>query len=491
MDGTTKNVIECYSRRIPDPVRRLRFQHACLHREQAEGDSSRGPLGRRIQMLEIISGTEPFSQRRLRLRHRLLLRVSKKAPFLLHSFPHARVLNLLTAGALSATVLTLVGLGVSLQSAPRNTRGDTHLQGTPEDLTAPIWRVETDDGSELYSNGLMISNRYLTRTAPRKYPVFDSGDPQWQTARWGSAPVGIVFHTTESELADFVPSNNREILRRGHYLAQFVGREHLYNFLVDRFGRVHRIVPESEYAFHSGNSIWSDEQGLYLGLNHSFLGVALETTRSDGGDSPADKGVTAAQLRGARLLTQWLRHEYQIPARNCVTHEMVSVNPGNMLIGYHTDWSGQFPFEVVGLPNNYNETLPSIALWGFSYDELFVAKIDGRVWPGIKEAEKYFRRKAAGRGAEKVYRRKLTKHYRRLLDQVREELASIHARRLNLARGRRSRRGTGASTPASLVKSTTRPMGSAPAVSRFGSKHRQSPRRYRDFLTLRSPPRGN
>lgn len=424
MDAATKNVIECYSRRIPDPVRRLRFQHACLNREQVEKDSSRGPLGRQIHMLEIISQTAPFSLGSLRVRHRLLLRVSTKAPVLLRRFPHAGVLSLLTAGTLSASVLALVALGVSLQSAPRYFGSPVEQAEAAETEIAPVWRVETQDGSELYSNGLTISNRYLHKSGPRTYPVFDTNDPQWETARWASAPVGIVFHTTESDLAEFVPSNNREILRRGHYLAQFVGREHLYNFLVDRFGRVHRTVPEEQYAFHSGNSIWSDEQGLYLGLNHSFLGVALETTRSEGGESPAEKGVTAAQLHSVRLLTEWLRHKYQIPARNCITHEMVSVNPGNMLIGYHTDWAGQFPFQAVGLPDNYNETLPSIALWGFRYDEPFVAKIGGRVWPGIAAAEEAFQRKAPGRGTATNYRRQLTKHYRRLLDLVRDELAA-------------------------------------------------------------------
>ena len=39
-----------------------------------------------------------------------------------------------------------------------------------------------------------------------------------------------------------------------------------------------------------------------------------------------------------------LRAKYRIPESNCVTHAQVSVNPDNMLVGYHTDWSGNFPF---------------------------------------------------------------------------------------------------------------------------------------------------
>ena len=29
------------------------------------------------------------------------------------------------------------------------------------------------------------------------------------------------------------------------------------------------------------------------------------------------------------------------------------MNPGNMLIGYHTDWAGNFPFLELGLRDNY------------------------------------------------------------------------------------------------------------------------------------------
>jgi hypothetical protein len=92
-----------------------------------------------------------------------------------------------------------------------------------------------------------------------------------------------------------------------------------------------------------------------------------------------------------------------------------------MLIGYHTDWAGRFPFEAVDLPDNYRETLPSIALLGFGYDEFFVREIGGRVWPGITDAEKAFQRRAEGHGASEAYRAQIKKQYRDLIERLRAE----------------------------------------------------------------------
>jgi hypothetical protein len=132
--------------------------------------------------------------------------------------------------------------------------------------------------------------------------------------------------------------------------------------------------------------------------------------------------VTAAQLQSARLLTEWLRQEFGISTRNSTAHEMVSVNPDNMLIGYHTDWAGHFPFDAVGLPDNYRESLPSIAAWGFNYDEFFLAKIGGRLWPGITQAEAAFQQLSAQQGAPPAkVRARLKKQYANLLQRLKTE----------------------------------------------------------------------
>ena len=89
-----------------------------------------------------------------------------------------------------------------------------------------------------------------------------------------------------------------------------------------------------------GHSIWADDQYFYVNLNDSFLGVSFEA--QTGGDGAS---VSSAQVRSAAMLTEMLRSRYKIPARNCVTHAQVSVNPSNMQIGYHVDWGSSFPFE--------------------------------------------------------------------------------------------------------------------------------------------------
>ncbi len=422
MDAATTRIIESYSRSIADPVRRLRFQRSCLTRGEAEGGERSGFLRRRVRALEIIAATEPFSRQRLRPPDRVLFHLAGHAVALRGRLLHGRMLKLGAATGLAAVLVGLAGVGLSRQSLRENSVAEGLSKPRPDQRFVDVWLVERHGNVELYSNGLTISNEYLTHTGPRSYPVFDNGAPRLETAQWHSEPVGLVYHTTESDLVGFEAANNSDLLRDGRLLLQFLRREQLYNFLVDRFGRVHRIVPESEYAFHAGHSIWSDENGLYLGLNQSFLGIALETQRSPDAASPEDKGVTAAQLRSTRLLTEWLRHEFRISTRNSVTHEMVSVNPDNMLIGYHTDWSGQFPFEAVGLPDNYRESLPSVAVWGFGYDEFFLERIGGTLWPGITAAEETFQRQASRSGLTAAqYRLRVRKQYRGLLRRLKTE----------------------------------------------------------------------
>ena len=43
--------------------------------------------------------------------------------------------------------------------------------------------------------------------------------------------------------------------------------------MIDRFGRVFRIVHESDIANHAGLSVWGDERGAYVNLNASFLEI--------------------------------------------------------------------------------------------------------------------------------------------------------------------------------------------------------------------------
>ena len=141
------------------------------------------------------------------------------------------------------------------------------------------------------------------------------------------------------------------------------GNHRAYHFVIDRFGRVNRIVVESDAANHAGHSVWADSKWLYLHLNDSFLSVAFEARMQ------ADQAIiTEAQLRAARALTEMLRAKYNLPAENCVVHAQVSINPGSRRIGWHTDWGAGFPFREIGLPDNYQIPNPSLYLFGFEYD---------------------------------------------------------------------------------------------------------------------------
>ena len=181
-------------------------------------------------------------------------------------------------------------------------------------------------------------------------------------------------------------------------------------------------MPESEYAFHAGHSLWADGGELYINLNQSFIGISFESRpRAAGPDTPREEGVTEAQFAGARLLTEMLREKFSILETNCVTHEMVSVNPNKMLIGYHTDWRGRFPFAKVGLSDNYQAVLAGMAEWGFAYDSDFVKDLGGEIWPGIRRSQELFRREAKLRKLSlKQYRRQQGRRFLALVRNVKK-----------------------------------------------------------------------
>ena len=66
-----------------------------------------------------------------------------------------------------------------------------------------------------------------------------------------------------------------------------------------------------------------------------------------------------------------------------------------MLIGYHTDWADQFPFQQIGLEDNYAEPPPSVFIFGFDYDPAYVEATGTRLLPGLLQAETQLRAKAA------------------------------------------------------------------------------------------------
>jgi hypothetical protein len=292
-----------------------------------------------------------------------------------------------------------------------------HLREEPASPAAKVWLVDKAADSETYSNGLRIDTRYMVANHPRSYLAFPVDRPDSVAGVRRNQPAGIVFHTTESRQAPFEASENRALKRIGESLLDYVRRKRAYHFLVDRFGRVYSIVPETDAANHAGFSVWADDTWFYLNLNESFLGVSFEAQTEPGQVEPS---VSAAQVRSAAMLTEMLRDRYDISQWNCVTHAQVSVNPDNMRVGYHTDWASSFPFAQLGLPDNYARPLPSLTAFGFEYDATFLRWAGTRLYSGVELAEDQLSRAAAASGVTQVALRKLLrKRYDRHLAEIR------------------------------------------------------------------------
>jgi hypothetical protein len=273
-----------------------------------------------------------------------------------------------------------------------------------------VWQVEASPQGELWSNGLRILTSYRVNTEPRRYLIFP---------REGSAPVfvkdkpaGIVYHTSESDMAPFEPGHNSSILRNTRGLLRWLRKHGNYHYLIDRFGRIYRLVEESDVAYHAGKSIWADEDYYYLDLNDSFLGICFESEWKPQADEV--ELLTPPQIQAAMNLTDMLRAHYGISDTNSVPHGLISVNPKKMLIGHHLDWANGFPFAALGLTNKYEVPLPSIVGFGFSHDEHLVQSMKGDLWPGVEHAERELRMRARQKGVSSaMLRMELRRAYRR------------------------------------------------------------------------------
>jgi hypothetical protein len=209
-------------------------------------------------------------------------------------------------------------------------------------------------------------------------------------------------------MAPFGAAFNRDILSTTRDLVGWLSRRRIYNYIIDRFGQVYRIVSDDTVAIHAGVSIWGDEKNYYLNLNESFIGVAFESQWS----AASGDAITTAQIQAALSLTDLLRARYQIEDVNCVPHGLVSVSAGKKLIGYHADWARNFPFGALGLRDGYQLPPPSITGFGFGYDDDLVARVGGSLWPGVAAAERELRERAERERVElQVLKSRLQRRY--------------------------------------------------------------------------------
>jgi hypothetical protein len=333
-------------------------------------------------------------------------------------FVHAKRLAVALVAVLLACLFIPKYKASSSIKAPSSPAPTAHFSvGKPADVAPDVmpnvWLVDQSRDFETYSNGLRIDDRNVKPNEKRVfYPVYQRGAINPDEPVWRSEPAGIVYHTTESDQARFSADQNARLKRIGKAVINVVQQNRSYHFLIDRFGQVFRIVPESDVANHAGYSVWANGDAVFVNLNSSFLGVAFET-QTQLGDMPS---ANPAQVHAARVLTEMLRGKYRIPQSNCVTHAQVSVNPDNMLVGYHTDWAGNFPFHEIGLSDNYAVPPPAIYAFGFDYDPTFVHATGVRLWQGLALAEDQMQTQAAARGVPvSRYRATLQKKYKEIL----------------------------------------------------------------------------
>ncbi|HEY6328022.1 MAG TPA: peptidoglycan recognition family protein [Blastocatellia bacterium] len=265
-----------------------------------------------------------------------------------------------------------------------------------------VWLADHGDGFEFYSNGARVLTEFETAGRERKFYKFHFTDKDGKSfeSQISTKPVGIIFHVSESDKLPFAYDYNSSLQSVSRQLLEFAKMHQSYNYIIDRFGRIYRVVRDEDVANHAGYSLWSDIDSFYVNLNSSFIGVCFEGKVADGNAVGAD-GINEAQIYAARILTAVLRSKYGIDDADCVTHGLVSVNPDNGLLGYHTDWVSQFPFEAIGLGDKYQTELMAISRFGFRYDQAYLASAGGSRWPGLDQADNLLKN-AAERDGESI-----------------------------------------------------------------------------------------
>jgi hypothetical protein len=388
-------LVDRYSRYIDSPVLRLKFLNSALSLTPPHDRWKKLPLvgslpDRAFVILELSKFVPLDKQVPLGIRLASLL---YRIRYVLYGFSLMSVV-LACFGVVYGVSRIVSNLSVSTeakdivtsnQTAPSSKEGEAVAAiGSGAGLSLDkIWLAEKGDGYEFYSNGARVLTEFETEGSPRSFYRFDLEGLTENTDKEEilSRPVGIVFHLSESDLIPFANGNNSSLKHLSRELLEYAQQHRLYNYVIDRFGRTYRVVRDESAANHAGNSVWSDGRSVFVNLSASFVGVCFEGR----GATMGAEGINEAQIYAARVLTAVLRSKYGIDDSNCVTHGLVSVNPSNGLMGYHTDWVSEFPFEALGLSNKYDTELVAISRLGFGYDQAYVNAAGGR-WAGLDKA---------------------------------------------------------------------------------------------------------
>jgi hypothetical protein len=382
-------------------------------------------------ILEELNDLAPaLPENRRHLLQRVQAPLSARAFFLFHQSRHAfYALGVVIAGVLLLSLYSLVtwsARSANSYLAQKYNRGArapivvTAAGQAPSAFAADgtkflpnykpekVWLVGEDSELEKYSNGCRILTKYETDNRPRGYFTIprDSDTDGEQIRR---DIVGIVYHTSESDIVPFIADNNAAILKRSQGVLEYIQKRKAYNYMIDRIGDIYRVVRDDHVAFHAGNSIWADDKNTYVVLNESFIGICFESTVEG---ETLEETLTEAQIIAGRALTNVLRSKYNISDANCTTHGLVSINPDNMLIAFHHDWVRNFPFEAMGLSDKYKIPPPNMLDYGFTYDEEILEKLGRKLWEGAFAAEDEFKKRAErARLNPEILRRRLRERY--------------------------------------------------------------------------------
>jgi hypothetical protein len=405
-------LVDRYAKYIDSPVLRLKFLNSALKLEPPSGLIMKvpmiGSLPERAMLILELSKVLPLDQPApvgLRVTS-LLYRIRFAVYALSVVFALMTGASLVYLGSKVANSLFISteaqGAGTEPHPASPTPGGGEAVRaiGSEAGLTLDkVWLAEQGDGYEFYSNGARVLVEYETTGARRSFYRFSLDALAQKTDEIETLfrPVGILYHVSESDLLPFDDKYNSSLKDRSKTLLEYAREHKLYNYVIDRFGRTYRIVRDEDAASHAGNSVWGDNESIYVSLSPSFIGICFEGKTGLGSAIGAD-GINEAQIYAARVLTAVLRSKYSIDDANCVTHGLVSVNPSNRLMGYHTDWVSAFPFDALGLSNKYETEMVAISRLGFAYDGAYLKAAGGTRWPGLDRADASLKERAANNG---------------------------------------------------------------------------------------------